>query len=165
MRKTLYKIGLFSLLILVFNCKKNSEDTAWMGLDHNKEYTIQDLKNIIDISKYNCGDTIVETGQYAYVLGYVQELNVDFNNSRFLLFSAKDNNIGTVFNQEVMDVKVNKSDSEHLFSTLVDGFKTISDTSYLYIRVKSEIYGWDMAGNGWCDKAIALVGHDIKIIK
>jgi hypothetical protein len=163
MNKIIYVLGIF-IAIIVFNssCKKESIDNIkWIGPDPNKEYSIPDLDSIMDLSKYNCMDsTIKEAGEYAYVTGYIQPLNVDYLNSRFMLFSEKDNSIDVVFNQTALDIKINKVDSAHIFSVIKSKIKNNYDTSFYSVRIKAEIYVWFM--DSQCQKAIGLIGHEVK---
>jgi hypothetical protein len=86
-------------------------------------------------------------------------LNVDYNNSRFLLYSEKNFDIVAVFNQTLLDVKVIQSDSAHIFSTIKDGLKNSADTSFHLVRIKAELYLWFM--DSWCQKNIGLICHEL----
>ena len=146
---------------LQMSCKKEeSEDWLTSG---SKQYTIPELYDLIGLDQYGCNDTMDCEGKYVNVIGYINGINVFPDESRLLLYSNKSFDISEVFNQTLINVKVEKSENHDFFSQIVDIYSNQPDTTWQKVIIKAEIYGWTMYGNGWCKKSVGLLGHKIHI--
>jgi hypothetical protein len=155
-------IILFTFSTCIFiSCEKDFSDD-WLT-SRFKEYTIPELYDLIGLDQYGCNDTLDCQGKYVYVTGYIIGINVFPDESRLLLYSEKSLNISEVFNLKLVDVKVEESDSHDFFSKIEDNYSELEDTTWREVKIKAEINGWTMYGNGWCQKAVGLIGHKIHI--
>jgi hypothetical protein len=168
MKNTLKTIAISCNIVFVslISCiKENSNDNSnWVTTSSNI-YTIPGLINAINLSNYKCGDTIKETGKYAYVTGYIQGFNVFNSESRFLTYSARDNSISAVFNGVVIETKVYNTDSSKVFSEIKSILNDNPDTIFQSVKLKVELFGWDMEGNTSCNKALGFICHDISKVE
>jgi len=160
MRKLFY---LLVVLVFLSSCEKEELEN-WLD-SKNSPYTIPELYDAIGLSQYGCTDTLACEGKYAIVTGYITKTNVFPNESRFLLFSEKDDHISVVFNQMVVNVKVNDNNSTRIFSIIENSYSDFPDDTWRKVQIKAEIYGWTIYGNGWCEKSVGLIGHDIDILE
>jgi hypothetical protein len=155
-------IILFAILTCIFiSCEKDYTDN-WLTSRFD-EYTISELYDVIDLDQYGCNDTLECEGKYIYVTGYIIGINIFPDESRLLLYSEKSLSMSEVFNLRLVDVRVEESDSRKFFSEIEDSYSNVEDTTWREVKIKAEIYGWAMYGDGWCQKAVGLIGHKINI--
>jgi hypothetical protein len=152
-------IALASSLLISCN-KEQSENWLTSG---SKQYTIPEIYDLIGLDQYGCNDTMDCEGKYVNVTGYINGINVFPDESRLLLYSEKSYDISEVLNQTLINVKVGGNENKNFFSNIVDMYSNLPDSAWKKVSIKAEIYGWTMYGNGWCKKAIGLIGYKIKI--
>jgi hypothetical protein len=152
--------SLFTQVLIISSCEKEKTEDWFESSD--KVYTIPELKTSIGLSNYQCNDTLKCEGNYVNIIGFIYGHNIFPDDSRFILYSERSLSISEVFNQELIDVRVNKEDKQNIFQYIDSQYGQLSDTSWLKVNIKGSIYGWDMAGNGWCKKSIGIFGKTIK---
>ena len=159
MKTLIYSTLTLCIFAMMLSC--NKEDFDWLE-SKNDIYTIPELSDFIQIDKYSCGDTLECEEKYVNITGYIYASNIFPNEKRLLLYSEKDNYFSGVFKQIIKDVKVNESNSQNFFREIEKIYEQTPDSVWQPVIIRVQIYGWDMAGNGWCDKAYNFIGHSIE---